>query len=127
VTSATYSRGPLWDVQLALGQDAERRLVRILAGPGEVVRIESKSEPGAQRFAYVETADRGHPSGIATTEADWWAVEVRGGRWVLIPARDLAALTRRALVRYGLRSGGAEGTTRGAIVPLRWLVEEDAP
>jgi len=63
-----------FDIQLEQGQIAERRLAKLLAG-----KIEVKSESYLWRRTgniCVEYEQNGKPSGIAATEADWWAHEL---------------------------------------------------
>jgi hypothetical protein len=109
-----------FDLLLRAGQERERSLRAIFHA--DIVTIECKDEHLSRTHVFIEHECYGKPSGLAITAADYWAIEVRRGWWVLIPTDDLRMLWRVALDQFGLRHGGDLGVAFGAIVPKVWLV-----
>lgn len=111
-----------FDLDLRHGQLREGALAEILSlRYGD--RIEVKSDGRCRRTGrlFVEYEQKGRPSGIATTDAEWWAFEYYDDCWLVIPTIVLRRLARRAL-RAGLTAlGGDDNLYRGALVPLDWL------
>ena len=70
-----------WDLNLVEGQMAETALKEILCGEHKSATIEVKRDFQAADTGNIaiEFEQRGHPSGIATTKAVWWAYCLGGG------------------------------------------------
>lgn len=112
-----------FDINLREGQVAEN-LVRDLLG-GKLGTIEVKRDFRADRTGNVsvEYMSRGKLSGIAATEADWWATVLDGGVIVLMPTARMKEITREwGKDRRRRVSGGDDQTSRLVRVPAAALV-----
>jgi hypothetical protein len=109
----TYNADHKYDLQLSQAKIDERRLGALLLGG----KIELKSESWLWERTgniCVEYARDGRPSGIASTEADVWAHELKAvdGSTVgyfLIPVPRLKELCRAAYRAGRFRLGGGDG------------------
>jgi hypothetical protein len=111
-----------FDKSLEYGQLREDALARILFS----TRVEVKSDKRAATtgnvfIEYQQGFGQQRLSGIATTKADVWAIEVPGICWVLIETERLKALARRAR-DDGRKTFGGDNHNKGALVPLEWIV-----
>lgn len=117
---------------LKVGNEGENLLAQLLQGQ----RIEVKTDFGWHRTGnfYIEYESRGKPSGIATSEAEWYAlIGIAKGitqRHVhqnglalqsvsavfLLPKKRLKELCRRGDVRKNVR-GGDKNTSVGFLIP----------
>ena len=112
-----------FDVDLLIGQAAEGNLAELLkAGVDTPVTLEVKSDQGAWRTGnvYVEYEYRGKPSGIATSEADYWAFECDGTYFIVTKSR-LQSLVDVAIREGRYAKGGDHGWSLGALVPTAWF------
>lgn len=124
-----------WDKDLRDGHAREDAFVHVLLRS----RVEHKRDRRATEFEngkaptgnicveYAQSDGNGglKPSGIAVTEAGWWAIEYRAEHWLLIPTEALKALARRARAEGRTRPTGDNGN-RSVLVPLSWVVEPTA-
>lgn len=113
-----------FDLALRRGQAREQAFERILTGsPASLyVYVEVKDQSNSRTHVFIEHECYGKPSGLALTTADYWAIEVTRGWWVILPTAAVTVLWRAALDKYGLRHGGDKGAAFGAAVPKEWLV-----
>lgn len=72
---------------------------------------------------FIEYRYRGKPSGIMATTATHWCIRVMQNRWVVVTVDDLRGLTRRACEQKRAVSGGDNGWSRGALIPVGWLTQ----
>ncbi len=120
---------PKFDLDLKFGQQGEQWL-RMLGAPGSGVRIEVKTERD-QWFAtgnvVFEYACRNKPSGVSTTEAEFWVQLLsKDGCVVGImgwPTMQLKAFLRDVIRRpgdYGARlvNGGDDKASQMVVIPL---------
>jgi hypothetical protein len=100
---------------LIIGQIAEHELANILTNK----RIEVKSDKAAHRTGnvFVEYASRGKPSGLATTQADYYCFEVKG-TYILISVPRLKIIARKHIGTYKDIRGGDENTSKGILLPI---------
>jgi hypothetical protein len=109
-----------FDLDLKDGLQAEDRLREILLNK----KIEVKSDKQAWKTGniFVEDSCSGKPSGISTTEAEFWAYELRQNTFYLVPIERLRELFKEA-VRHGKRKAGGDfNRSSGVLIPLEWLV-----
>lgn len=124
MTGIRYARGyePEWDIQLKVGEMAERAVGRLLATDraAVVVHLEVKDEARSRTHLFIEHATKGgRPSFVAFTKADWCAFLLPAGAVVFVPMARLVELHRLALERFGPRTfDGNEGAT----LPKAWLL-----
>lgn len=113
-----------FDVDLLIGQAAEGKLAELLKSKGvdTPVTIEVKSDHGAWKTGnvFVEYEYRGSPSGISTSEADYWAFECDGTYYIVTSSR-LQALVEAARKEGRHTNGGDYGRSLGALVPTAWF------
>ena len=105
-----------FDLDLKDGLLAENRLNDTLRG----AKIEVKSDKQAWKTGniFVEDSCNGKPSGISTTEAEFWAYEVRLNTFYLIPIDRLRYLVKEA-IKYGKRTAGGDfNRSSGVLIPL---------
>ena len=107
-----------FDLDLRYGVAREGVLGALLGS----TTVEVKSDRGAHRTGnvYVEYSYRGRPSGIAVTQAEWWAWEI-AGRWLLIRTADLRLIARRAFRERGPTRGGDDKASLGVLVRVSEL------
>lgn len=74
---------------------------------------------------YIEYESRGKPSGIVTSEADYWVYKVGEGRAIIIEKeelkRKLRELVRSGKARMGVK-GGDNNTSLGILVKVKDLI-----
>lgn len=124
-----HSHSRKFDLQLAQALVHERRLAEIFAY-GRLEKIELKSETWQWERTgniCVEYRCDGRPSGIATTEADYWVHELRRDGetlvYLMFPIERLKALAREAIKNGRCRSNaGDDGRFDVALVSLRDLL-----
>ena len=104
-----------FDIQLSAAKVCERRLAEIFT-TGTIEKIELKSETWQWERTgniCVEYRCDGHPSGISTTEADYWVHELRRDDdtlvYLMFPIARLKALAREAIRAGNHRSGAGDG------------------
>ena len=107
-----------FDLDLRDGQAAENKLLDIIQSGNGLVEVKSDQMARRTGNVYVETEYRGQPSGITSTEADWWAIEVDDDVFVLMKTERLRELAGR----FRLAPGGDNDWSRGRLVPVGRLV-----
>ena len=116
-----------WDIDLSFGEQNEEKLVRILKHGN----IEVKTERDKWRktgYIAIELSYFGKKSGLAITEADWWATilswkdDVKGV--ILVPVNNMKKIVKDSVKngRGVIVMGGDEGASELALVPLEDLV-----
>jgi hypothetical protein len=116
-----------WDIDLAFGEENEEKLVRILKHG----KIEVKTERDKWRKTgniAIELSYFGKKSGLAITEADWWATilswkdDVKGV--ILVPVTNMKKIVKDSVKngRGVIVMGGDEGASELALVPLEDLI-----
>ena len=104
---------------LERGQIGEQYLAEIL----ENAKIEVKTDFQAHETGnvFVEYESRGKPSGLATTQADWWAFVIATSRIKMIRTDELRALCRNYLKSNRDTVGGDNNTSKGILLPITQL------
>ena len=106
---------------LKVGQVAERQLGEML----DNAKIEVKRDLRASRTkkVFVEFFCRGKPSGISTTEADYWAFMVSDKVVVILPTEKLKGLVEEAIENGKAISGGDRNTSQGVLISIERLLQ----
>ena len=106
---------------LEVGQLAEHALANLLVNK----RIEVKSDKRAHRTGqvFVEYESRGKPSGIATTQADYYCFEVQG-TFILVSVPRLKIIARNYINTAKDIRGGDNNTSKGILLPIADLLNE---
>jgi hypothetical protein len=109
-----------WD--LKVGQLQEQWLGELLENvPIEVKRDFMASQTGN---VFVEFFCRKKPSGIATTEAQYWAFILGEETVVLLPTVKLKTLARQAYKEGRIIRGGDNGASQGVLINVERLVRD---
>jgi len=108
-----------FDMDLAHGEARESAFVQALTR----CHVEHKCDNDAPSTGnvFVEFEQKGRPSGIATTTADWWAIEVQGDTWIVVRTSVLRRAVERVKGIGRVVMGGDHNLYRGALVPVEWL------
>jgi hypothetical protein len=114
---------PHFDKDLKFGQQYENEFQEAVEG-----KIECKTDRLCQKTGnvYIETESRGKPSGINTTQSRnyaicLWTQERTDQVWVLIPTAHL----KKLMVKYPIKKGGDNWTSKGHIIPKEDLLTFD--
>tara|TARA_R110001632_G_scaffold41428_3_gene104060 strand:+ start:1469 stop:1813 length:345 start_codon:yes stop_codon:yes gene_type:complete len=104
---------------LEVGQVAERELGEIFEGK----KVEVKNDLRALDTGnvYVEYESRGKASGIATSEAEWYAFKLSDTQIRLIKTKHLKELCRGYVNTERDKKGGDSNTSKGILLPLTKL------
>lgn len=109
-----FNRDKKFDLQLAAALIHERRLAEIFT-TGRIEKIELKSETWQWEQTgniAIEFRCDGRPSGISTTEADYWVHELRRDDetllYLMFPIDTLKRLARKAFAAGHVRYGGGD-------------------
>jgi hypothetical protein len=114
-----------FDKDLAFGESRESAFVQAITR----ARVEVKSDQKARSTGnvFIEYRQKGRPSGIATSEAEWWAIEVDDDVFITVRRSKLKALARQAIATGKHTAGGDFDEYDGALVPVVWLVQPWRP
>lgn len=111
---------------LKQGMWYEKQLAMILGNK----KIEVKTDFQAYRTGnvFIEYASRGKPSGIATTQSEWYALilvnkDEEVERIILMETTKLWGIVLRNLRTRGYKKGGDNDTSRGVLVKVNELVQ----
>jgi hypothetical protein len=111
-----------FDIDIEYGRQGENYLLDIL----ETKRIEVKTD----RIAHitgnvaVEYRYRGRPSGIATTEADYWAFILYDMTTIImVPTDKLKAIARQKYKQDQITLGGDENASEMILIPINELTK----
>lgn len=103
---------------LKLGQVKEKELYEILSNSTIEVKYDLKAlETGN---VYVEYESRGRPSGISTSEADWYCFVI-DLTFHLIKTDDLKKRCRKYINTDRDKKGGDNNTSKGILLPTKEL------
>ncbi len=106
---------------MKVGQLAEKWLGELLSGK----TLEVKRDLRASRTGkvFVEFFCRGKPSGIATTEANFWAFVIGTGYVVILPTEALREIVEYHKEKGWVMSGGDNNVSQGALVRVERLIK----
>lgn len=113
-----------FDIDLRHGQLREEAFGRLL---GEAT-VEVKSDGACRRTGnlFIEYRQKGRPSGIAVTEADFWAFEYEDNHWLVLPTDHLREVARRIYRNepWMRKRGGDYNNYEGVLVPIHRLLPQ---
>jgi hypothetical protein len=116
-----------FDLDLKEGESYENEFARLL---GKETKIEIKRDfkCAATGNLFIEYRQKNRPSGIAVTEADYWAFGYAERRWLLIPTDELKQIARHIWRTFPERRvrGGDFNCYEGVLVPVASLVTRGA-
>lgn len=111
-----------FDIDLREFTAFETDLIRVFISRGTNL-IEHKRDMGTVRTGnvFIEYEQPSGPSGIATTDADMWAIEYDEHCWVIVPTERLKVICRLAWRQGRKADGGDYKRYKGLLVPIKWL------
>lgn len=114
-----------WDVNLPIGEESEELIKSIF--DVNKLKLEVKTDyPSVESGnIYIETEYNRGPSGIITTEADWWAQRIRPEVFLLMEVNYLKKMVDRALYSNSVTAGGDWNNTEGALIKSEWVLFRD--
>lgn len=111
-----------FDIDMEYGRRGENTLLDIL----ETKRIEVKTDRIAQVTGNiaVEYRFRGRPSGISTTEADYWAFLLYDMTTIImVPTEKLKAIARDRYKKDEITLGGDDNASEMILIPIEELTK----
>lgn len=111
-----------FDLDLEYGTEGENHVLNLLNG---AMKVEVKTDRMAHRTGNlaIEYASRGLPSGIATTEADYWAFVIGDSKTVIFISTERLKGIARSWYKSGSRvDGGDENTSKIILIPINELL-----
>jgi hypothetical protein len=126
----TFNRDRKFDIQLDASLVHERRLGEIFSA-AKIEKIELKTETWQWEQTgniCIEYRQNGQPSGIATTDADYWVHELRRDGetlcYLMFPVERLKELAREAYRQGHFHEGGGDGGRFcNVLIPLREILK----
>jgi hypothetical protein len=108
-----------FDIDLSEALLREEKLDRILRH----AKIELKTDMLAHKTGnvFIEFECSGKPSGIATTTAGFWMIELPGICYYLVDTQVLKDKCKLAYKQNRYTKGGDNDQTIGVLLPLTWL------
>jgi hypothetical protein len=105
---------------LQLGQLGEKYLNHILA----YKKIEVKTDLQFKDTGniYIEYESRNKPSGIASTQSDWYAIVLSKEKIILITTDKLKDLCRKYIGTEYDKRGGDKNTSKGICIPIKEIL-----
>lgn len=105
---------------LKVGHKGERYLAAVLEG--STIEVKADSWIARTKNVAVEFESRGKPSGIATTEADYWCFIFDGDdakkSFIMVDTEKLKAISRRYWEMGSVKEMGDNNTSRAVMIPL---------
>lgn len=105
---------------LKVGHKGERYLAAVLEGA--TIEVKADSWIRRTRNIAVEYESRGKPSGIATTEADYWCFifdsEEAKKTFIMVDTDKLKDIAREYLQKGSIKKMGDEDTSTSVLIPL---------
>ncbi|SRR5258705_11141924 len=117
--------GKGFDLDLKEGITQENSLANLLLENG-TIEIKSDKKTIKTGNVFVEYRQPSGPSGISTTEAEYWAFNLIGLECIiLIKTERLKKLVKKAY-KEGLKAlGGDYNNYYGVLLPINWMIKND--
>jgi hypothetical protein len=106
---------------LAVGQMSELALGDIFQNRTIEVKADLKAKDTGNLF--IEYESRGKPSGIATSQADYWCFHI-SNLFIIIDTETLKNIVRPLLGTSADKRGGDENSSKGVLLPLTALLNQ---
>jgi hypothetical protein len=113
-----------FDIDLKYGFDGETMVLGVLNGAH---KVEVKTDMAAHRTGNIAVEFRcnGKPSGISTTEADYWAFVLLNGEVIyFIQVERLKELARQEYKVSGSKRGGDYHLAEMILIPIKNLIQK---
>jgi len=106
---------------LKMGQISEFWLAKVLTD--STIEVKRDYMAGKTGRVFVEYQSRGKPSGISTSEAEYWAFVLDGDRVYILPTERLRDICRSNWKTAKRVWGGDSNTSQGLLINLRELIQ----
>ena len=106
---------------LRLGQETEKQYAELFNGRDIEIKDDSKHSARTGNV-FIEYESRGKPSGIATTEADYWAIRTSEHTFVTVSTKRLKEISRKYIGTKRDVRGGDNNTSLGILLPRHELL-----
>lgn len=112
-----------FDIDLRFGNDGEGVVLSLLNG-GQKIEVKTDRLAHLTGNIAVEFRYKGYPSGISTTEADYWAfVFFNHLRIIFIEINELKAIARECYKEGKIKNGGDNNMSEMVLIPLTKLIK----
>lgn len=105
---------------LKVGQISEFWLAKVLTD--STIEVKRDYMAGKTGRVFVEYESRGRPSGVSTSEAEYWAFVLDGDRVYILPTDRLKDICRANWKTAKRVRGGDSNTSQGLLIELRDLI-----
>jgi len=106
---------------LKVGQVTEQLLGSILES--QTIEVKDDSSKSAKTGnVFIEFKSRGKRSGIAKSQADWWAIRTSEDSFVIVSAKKLKELAKKYYKLNRVVKGGDNNTSLGILIPREELL-----
>ena len=115
-----------FDIDLREGKAREDAFVHVfLRSRVEHKRDHKYAQTGNLAIEYEQVCSDGEtrPSGIACTEADYWATEFLDSLWLVVPTPKVKDLARLAIKQGHHKWIGDGKNHHNALVPIQWFFQ----
>lgn len=113
-----------FDIDLRYGNNGEELVLSLLNG-GQKIEVKTDRMSHKTGNIAVEFRCRGKLSGIATSEADYWAFVLNDGKLTLfIKTESLRDIARLYYEKGYVKQGGDDYASELIILPLKLLIDE---
>ena len=106
---------------LFLGRVTEREVADIFSNN----KVEVKDETAHSKRTgnvFIEFESRGKPSGIVTSESDFYCFKITEGSYVFVETSKLKRVFKENYTKKGFVKGGDSNTSKGVLVPIIDLI-----
>lgn len=105
---------------LAVGQMGEKALAEILSD--KLIEVKTDLQTQKTGNVFIEYESRNKPSGIATTQADYWCFKISESQLILIKTIKLKSIARKFYKTHSI-VGGDSDTSKGILLPVGELLD----
>ena len=105
---------------LQLGQLGEKHLNNILSN--KLIEVKTDYKATKTKNIFIEYQSRNKPSGIATSQSNWYAFILSNEIIILVEVKKLKELCRKYYKTDRDVLGGDNNTSKGILLPLKDLL-----
>lgn len=113
-----------FDIDLRYGNIGEELVLSLLNG-GQKIEVKTDRMAHKTGNIAIEFQCRGRLSGIATSEADYWAFVLNDNKFILFIKTDILRAIARLYYEKGfIKKGGDDKASDMIVIPLKILIDE---
>jgi len=117
-----YSNNKNFDIDLQFAEKAEDWVTQLFSG-GFKLEVKSDRLAHITGNVFIEIYSRGKPSGLSTTEADYWIYRIDEHDTAII----IKTITLKEIVKENFNGtyilGGDNYTSKGVLIPINKLIK----